>query len=280
MKVIVLVSTIDAGIRGVAERLLSPQADVAYVVSWQRTSDDAECDVAATLLRQRTDLTLSVILDRGLCRKRNNAIEVGLSLLGNPLEDAIFVIADDDERILPESFSRLRALYSKYPKLDGALLRVRSSDDGGYFKSYPKDMVSYARRPRYYYPCSVEMTFRTRVWQMGIRFDERFGLGSAALCSGEEDVLLHDAMHRGLNVLIVPDDLCETEPQTTGCRALDIKVLRSKGAVYGYELNAAAAFVRSVREAIGLSVRHKRSPWHIFRNIFYGVKYIRGWKEA
>lgn len=280
MRVIVLVSTIDDGIRGVARLLPSEQDGVTHVVSWQRTTDDGTCDAAATLLRQRSDVTLSVVQGRGLCRNRNNAIAVGLSLLSHPLEDAIFVIADDDERLVPEAVTRLRALYAKFPKLDGALLRVRSIDDGSYFKSYPAGLVAYARRPRSYYPCSVEMTFRTRVWQSGLRFDERFGLGSAVLCAGEEEVLLHDMTRCGLNILVVPEDLCETVAKTTGSHTLDVKMLRSKGAVYAYEMNGMAALARGVREAISLGVRHRRNPWHIFRNILFGVKYIREWRQS
>ena len=275
MRVIVLVSTLDDGICRMAKNILPPMQDVAYVVSWQRNRGESMADTAAHTLRQRDDVTLSVIEGRGLCRNRNNAIDVGLSLLHDPREDAIFVIADDDERLMPEALPRLMELYTKYPKLDAALLRMRSDADGSYFKSYPTELLAYTRRPRSYYPCSVEMTIRSRVWVAGVRFDQRFGLGSAALCAGEEDVLLHDMTRRGMNVFIVPEDLCTTTPVTTGSRQLDVKVLRSKGAVYGYELPLAAAILRSAREAIGLGWRHRRSPWHIFRNIAYGVKYIR-----
>ena len=218
---------------------------------------------------------MTTLEGRGLSRNRNHAIEIALQHLNNPLEDAIFVIADDDERLLPEAFSRLRAAYQRYPRMDAALWRLRNVTDGSYFKNYPSSVVAYGRHPRSYYPCSWEMTFRTRVWQMGLRFDERFGLGAEFLCSGEEDVLLTDMKRKGLNILIIPEDIGCTNPVTTGDRKLDSKVLRSKGALYGYRHSLFRAFMRSVREALSLSFRNHANPLRLFMRIWEGVTYIR-----
>jgi hypothetical protein len=216
---------------------------------------------------------------RGLCRNRNHAIETALTWLDHPLEDAIFIIADDDEQLIPEAFDHLRDIYKRYPKMDGALMRLRSSADGQYFKTYPPSLIAYGRHPRSYYPCSWEMTFRTRVWQMGLRFDERFGLGSELLCAGEEDVLLTDITRKGLNILIVPEDIGYTNPVTTGSHLLNPKMLRSKGAVYGYQYYLITAWLRSLREALSLGWKRKVNPWPIFSNILFGVNYIRSCKK-
>lgn len=270
--IFVLVCTIDDGILRVPQVLLPAEDGVRYVVSWQQTTPAATAAPGALM---RDDVTLTTLSGRGLCRNRNHAMEVAMSQLADPLEDVVFVLADDDERVDAEAFAKIRALYGNHPRLDGALMRMRSSADGTYFKAYPPKMVRYGQHPRSYYPASVEMTFRSRVWAMGVRFDERFGLGSAELCAGEEDVWLTDMLRRGLRVYVVPEDLCSTNPVTTGSRAMEAKVLRSKGAVYGYRHGWPRAFLRSLREALSLAVRQRASFFFIFRNIWYGVKYIR-----
>lgn len=277
MKLYVLISTLGEGISRVHDMLVPQRNDVHYVVVWQSGTspfapDDQESYEA---LRARRDVTTEKMAGVGLSRSRNRAIQVALDLLEDPLADAVFLIADDDEHFDPQAFGRILDCYQKYPKLDAALFRLRSSVDNEYFKAYPAVLVNYNRRPRSYYPCSWELTMRSRICQSGIRFDERFGLGSRTLCAGEEDVLLTDISRHGFNILIIPEDLGTTNPITTGDRVLDVKVLRSKGAVYGYQLPLLQAFVRTLRESVSLSLRHRMSLWHIFRNIWYGVKYIR-----
>ena len=279
MKIFVLIATIDEGMCRVPEVLLSEETGVRYVVSWQQTKDEASMIVraqeAAAALRARTDVRVTTLEGRGLCRNRNHAIATALDSMDDPLEDAIFVIADDDERLMPEAFERLRDVYGRYPKMDGALMRLLSSVDGQYFKAYPDTEVVYGRHLRSYYVCSWEMTFRARVWQTGLRFDERFGLGSERLCAGEEEVLLTDMQRKGLRVLIVPKDIGYTHPQTTGDKVLDAKVLQSKGAVYGYQHSYVRALLRGVREALSLGVKNHKNPLPLLNEIRRGINYIR-----
>lgn len=273
LRLFVIISTIDEGICGVSDVLLPMEEGVQYVVVWQRRNGNVR--FAIDSLKERSDVTLVEMEGEGLSRSRNRAMEVVVELLSSPLEDAVALVADDDERLLPEAFHRIRSAYETRPKLDAALFRLRSSNDGSYFKNYPAEAVSFTHRPRYYYPCSCELTLRCRVWQAGVRFDERFGLGAGFLCAGEEDVLLTDIVHRGMNVMVMPDDIALTDPVTTGSRLLDAKVLRSKGAVYGYQLSLPGAFLRSLREALSLAVRHRHNPLRLFSVIWSGVKYIR-----
>lgn len=277
MKLYVLISTLGEGIQRVPDMLLPQSNDVQYIIVWQLGTSVSEPidNVAYDTLRNRPDVTIETMAGVGLSRSRNRAIQMALDLQEHPLADSVFLIADDDEHFDPKAFGHIIDNYQKYPRLDAALFRLRSSVDQTYFKAYPPEMVNYIRRPRSYYPCSWELTMRSRICQSGIRFDERFGLGSGALCAGEEDVLLTDISRHGFNILIVPQDIGTTDPVTTGDRVLDVKVLRSKGAVYGYQLPLFQAFVRSWREALSLSLRHRVSLWNVFRNIWYGVKYIR-----
>lgn len=271
MKIIVIISTIDGGLRGVPQVMLPEEEGVKYVVVWQRTGIIET--LKDTFVTERGDVVLETMEGKGLCRSRNRGIEVAMGLLADPLEDAVFVIADDDERLEPGVFQQLRTLYQENSRLDVALMRVRTED--GWLKRYPAGRIDFRKRERWYYPSSVEMTFRSRVAVMGLRFDERFGLGSERLCAGEEEVFLGEAVKKGLRVQIVPAVLASTSAQTTGRRVLDVKVLRSKGAVYGYQLPLWRALLRSLREAVSLAVRNKTRLMPIFRNIWYGVKYIR-----
>ena len=274
MRIFVLISNIDEGIRRVPDVLLSAAEGVEYIIVWQQ--EKRVGDKIPQPLLDRSDVVVEVMQGRGLCRSRNRALEIAINRLRNPLEDAVAVLADDDERFEPNAFVMLREVYGQHPKLDVALMRLRSSRDGNDLKPYPERWTAYRSRPRTYYPSSLEMTVRSRVLSTGIRFDERFGLGSQELCAGEEDVFLEEVLRRKLCIMVVPAYIAATEPATTGGRVLDMKVLRSKGAVYGYRLSLPLAFLRSLREAVSLAVRHRVSPFGLFRQLWWGVKYVRG----
>jgi len=269
----VLISTIDEGIRRVPDVLLSAADGVEYIVVWQQEQMVGE-EIPRVLL-DRADVLVEVMQGRGLCRSRNRALELAVNRLKNPLEDAVMILADDDERFESDAFTTLRDIYGQHPKLDVALLRLRSSRDGSDLKPYPDSWTAYRHRPRTYYPSSLEMTVRSRVLSTGIRFDERFGLGARELCAGEEEVFLVEVLRRKLCAMVVPAYIATTEPATTGARVLDTKMLRSKGAVYGYRLSLPLAFLRSWREALSLAVRNRVSPFGLFRQLWWGVKYVR-----
>ena len=277
MTLFVLISTIDRRILHVPDVLHEPEPDVHYVVVWQRTHQemDAEVETQSADLSARNDVTLVTLPGRGLSRSRNTAIKTVISSLKDPLDDAVCIIADDDVTYSCDAFGLVSSYYLQHPDVDIALMRMRSNIDKLYFKKYPDGDIDYRKRPRSYYVCSWEMTFRTRVWHAGIRFDERFGLGATKLCAGEEEIFMIDAIDRGLRARIVPIDLGTTRPMSTGLYLADTKVLRSRGAVYGYRYALPLAFLRSLKEAISLSIRMRTRFIPVFRKIWYGVRYIK-----
>ncbi|MCR5179839.1 MAG: hypothetical protein K6C30_01295 [Bacteroidaceae bacterium] len=278
-EIFVLISTLDERIGQVDQVLLPPEAGLRYVVCWQRTKTGeemaAEEEREAERLQERSDVWLTVLEGKGLSRSRNHAMQTALALRSNVLDDAILVIADDDERLDADLSATLRTLYGADSRLDAALLRVRESGSERWMKRYPEEPTPYASRPRWYYPSSVELTLRCRVAETGFHFDERFGLGSDYLCAGEEDIFLRELQQSGLRVYIVPEVIGSTAAGTTGSRTLDEKALRSKGAVYGYKHSILWTAARSLREAVSLALRHRKSPIRIFRTIWQGVTYIR-----
>ena len=209
MQIFVLISTIDRRILRVPTVLREPEPEVHYVVVWQQTRVDEGEDTAAliTKLNKREDVTVVTLPGRGLSRSRNAGIKTAVSLLKDPLDDAVCIISDDDESFSDDAFGLVNSYYIQHPDVDIALMRMRSNTSHRYFKKYPDKEIDYRKRPRSYYVASWEMTFRTRVWQAGVHFDERFGLGAHKLCAGEEDIFMIDAMDRGLKARIVPIDM-------------------------------------------------------------------------
>lgn len=275
MKIFVLISTIDRRVLRVSDVLQPLAQDVHYVVVWQHSQDLDWTDVDISDMEARADVTLVTMPGKGLSRSRNLAMKTAVDLLEDSQEDAIFVIADDDVQFKKDAFGLINVFYLQHAEVDVALMRMRSVHDRHYFKKYPDKLTDYRKRPRSYYPASWEMTFRARVWQAGIRFDTRFGLGAEKLCAGEEDIFLADAVDCGLQVMIVPIDIGYTRPLSTGAHDWDTKVLRSRGAVYGYTRSLPGAFLRTLREAMSLSIRQRTHFIPLFRKIWYGVKYIR-----
>ncbi len=263
----VLISTIDAGIVQTMSALPQPAAGVCYVVSWQQTYPQP------ALVCDRTDVLITTLQGRGLSRNRNHALEAAAGSMTDSLQDAVFIIADDDCSYTHAAFEQVREFYAAHPRVDIALMRARAAD-GSYLKPYPKKAVSYRKRPRSYYVTSMEMTFRPRVWHAGLRFDERFGLGAELLCACEEEVFLTDAMRKGLTVVAVPIDLCTTNAQTTGKQLLEPHLLMSKGALYRYRSNTLRAFCRCLAESLSLSVHLHVNPLTPLRLLICGVRYI------
>lgn len=273
MTLYVLISTLGEGIRAVPSVLLPAEEAVRYIVVWQ--SEGQPLTACPFELSERSDVHVEIQEGRGLCRSRNAAIAAAIAQMEDPLEDAVFLITDDDVCLREDAFNRIRELYERYPKLDVALFGINNSVTGEPLKRYPARLTSYAHRPRCYYPSSVEMTMRSRVAQIGLRFDERFGLGSEQLCACEESVFMTEVIRRKLTALIVPTIIGSTDPKTTGQQALNVKTLRSKGALYGYQLSLPLAWLRSLKEALSLAVRKDISPFGLLREIWWGVQYIR-----
>lgn len=264
MKLSVLVCTLDEGIRRVPQLLLAPRPDVEYVVSFQHSTDEAAALVPPEL-RSRPDVRVCPLPGKGLSANRNHALRQATG--------DVLLIADDDARYRNEYFDTILQTYERHEELDIALFRAQTHE-GNWLKPYPSQPFDYAAAPRGYYPSSLELTLRRRVVASGLRFNERFGLGAPFLCAGEEDVFLCDALRRGLTVRGYPHAIVETDGSTTGRRFLtDVRVQRSKGAVFGYVYGRREATWRCLKEALSYAVRRGVPPWRLFKNMWAGIQY-------
>lgn len=248
MLIEILICTIDEGILRVPEVLMSPQNDIRYVVSMQWTREDVK-ERVPKVLREREDVKLVFLEGKGLSRNRNNA-------LAHASGDVV-VIADDDNRYTEELIENVKEAYRTHPEAD--VIHFQALDlDGDLLHPYPAEYV-----------CSVEMTFRRNV---KVKFDERFGLGSKALCAGEEEVWIKDVKDAGYQVLYVGKPIVMTPQDTTGSHFLTNKTLQvSKGATFKYVYGTWDALWRSIKEASWWMVHQGANPLPIFGNMLKGM---------
>ncbi len=266
MTIDILISTIDHGIQSVPGVLLPQKEGVGYVVSMQYTSEKYLSEIPDEL-KNRPDVKLLTLPGRGLSHNRNNAME-------NSTADVI-LIADDDERLMPDAVDNILRCYAENPDLDIALFHL-DTIDGRPFKDYPthEEIMDYEDAcDEGYYPSSLEISMRLRTVSSGLRFDERFGLGSGIYPCGEEDVLLHHALKFGLNICLFPVVIAQTIDGTTGSRFLyDKDIQRAKGAVFRQCYGWFGALWRITKEAIYHFIHGHHNPFPLFFQMFKGVR--------
>ena len=244
-----LICTLDAGIERIEGSLLPCRNDVCYLISWQYTGEQPSVPLS---LQEREDVRVVMLQGRGLSRNRNHALKHA--------QGDILKICDDDEKWTMEDIDTILQTYRQHPEYDIVHFQIE-----GVGKKYPNPSVA-----------SCEMTMR-RERVEGLRFDERFGLGSPFLLAGEEDVFLCDARRRGLNIHYEPKVICYTPGPTTGSRIEDPRMQRSKGAVFYYTGGLTYALCKSARESLGWMARKHMNPLALFCNMLWGINYIRKW---
>ena len=252
----ILICTIGNDITGLSQMLLPQRDDVRYTISVQSTCPVSLINVPAPLA-YRQDINLCFIEGQGLSQNRNNALKMA--------KGDICLIADDDNRYQPQYIDTILNAWRENPDAD--IITFQAQDyQGNPLHPYPSQYV-----------CSVEITFRrSSILEKGIRFDERFGLGSPLLCAGEEDVFMADARRAGLKILYVPKVIVNTDASTTGSNFIgNRKLQQTKGATFRYVYGTWSAVWRSFKEA-GWYLFHKgANPFPILHNMLKGIWILR-----
>jgi len=188
-----LVATIDEGLMRVKDLLLTPRPDLRYIVAHQVTDERFR---AIPQELKRDDVTVTQQMVRGLARNRNQA----LNLAGGD----IALLADDDARYREEYLDVLQSVFGSAEGPDVACFKIATASGEAEYKDYTAHSYD-LRRESHHYISSLEIAFRPAVIRANkIAFDERFGLGSELISSGEEAVFIHDCIQAGLKVEYFP----------------------------------------------------------------------------
>lgn len=166
------------------------------------------------------DLEFISFNERGLSKSRNRAIE-------NADAD-IVLIADDDVVFSEDIEKKITAGFAEYPDAD-ILTFMISTPSGEPYKNYSNKSFKH-NRSSIYKVSSVEMVVKlSSLKKAGLKFDERFGLGTT-YPSGEEMIFLNDALDKGFNIYFIPEYIVSHPLESSG-KILDEKYFRSKGAL-------------------------------------------------
>ncbi|MDP5134940.1 glycosyltransferase family A protein [Rheinheimera baltica] len=216
----VLISCCNDSVSNVPQMLLPEQSGVRYIVVHQQfhTSGDA---LSVLALTNRSDVLYVKSTDKGLARSRNLALSYA--------EADIVLFTDDDVQFLPTAFVAIKHAFSDMPDADIITFRYCVAD-GLYRKVYPvkpckRNLMNIFR------VSSVEVAVRRRSTStLAIKFDERFGLGTANPVS-EENIFLADCIHQGLNVWFYPATIV-CHPDITSGANWDIQTSSARGALF------------------------------------------------
>lgn len=234
MKLSVLISTIDDGLKNIDKVLLSVSKEVEYIISHQYT-DEKYRFIPKALLRK--DVLISQIPGKGLSKSRNNAIKHATG--------EIAVIADDDVRYKSDYFDTIVNTYL-YENVDVACFKIKTPEGKLEYKKYPKEILE-IKDFESYSPSSIELTFKLdKIKLHNISFDHRFGLG-AKFIGGEEKLFLHDSIDKGLKVKFIPKYVVEHDYESSNRNLTDNnwEKLRKKTA-YDCRINGNISLVRAV----------------------------------
>jgi len=195
MKLIILISTIDDGIKKIKNILKNPREDVIYIISHQHQNKKYK-DIPKELIRK--DIIISQIPGKGISKNRNNAI--------SKVSDGICLIADDDISFISNSFDKIIEIFEKNHDLDVACFKIKTKNGEPEYKKYPKkSALIKSRLKRGYYISSIEIAFKTSsIKKNKIYFDENFGIGSDLMIGGEEKIFIKECVKKNLKVMFFP----------------------------------------------------------------------------
>ncbi len=265
MKLNVLICTYDEGILRVPDVLITSREDVSYVISMQY-SDEKYLQEIPSELSERHDVRVVTLAGRGLSRNRNHALMAA--------DGDIALIADDDGRYRDEYFDNILTTFHDNPQVDIAQFMIHGPQ-GAWNKPYATHPHPYAKRPKGMFPASVELAMRLSTVKTQVRFNEFFGLGAPVLGAGEEDVLLHDTMQRGLNVWFFPLFVVDMPYGSTGDRVYtDRRVMMAQGAV-NYHIYGAMAWLRMIKFSLVGACKRRGKLLDLLSGTFAGINYYK-----
>lgn len=222
----VLVATINEKIEPVVRKLLPQLTNCDVVISHQVTDGYAH---DAHLLDAHDSVVYSQISSRGLSKNRNNCLK--------HMTQPINLIADDDVEYIPDFERTILEAYEKHADADVITFRVEHGERTRVYKRTHFTHTRWSVLKAY----SIGVTFhKEAIERSGVRFDERFGLGSQYV-SGEENIFLKDCIDAGLRVIHVDEPIVRHTHLSSGWKwnreQAEAKIAityRMYGAIYAF----------------------------------------------
>lgn len=263
MKVNILISAHNEKLANLPALLLPERSDVSYIVSYEYSDAQMLSNLPEEV--NRNDVRFYPIQGVGLCRNRNNALQYA--------DGDIAIIADADVKYCDDYINKVIEVFEENPQTDVALFKIKTCEGDSPMKRYP--LTNRAYKPaKGYYPSSIEMVLRLSSVKGRVLFDERFGLGSEFLNSGEEEIFIKDCKDSSLKVDFYPYYIVEHPYQSTGKNILNQKSLRSRGAVSSY-LHGYSAYLRMIKFSFYMALRGRSNIYTLLKNTIWGVIYER-----
>ncbi|QQR90855.1 MAG: glycosyltransferase family 2 protein [Myxococcales bacterium] len=160
--------------------------------------------------------------ERGVARSRNRAL--------SHARGDVCVFCDNDVTLVPDIVNVLQKACRAMPESDILTFRIRTPEGRLYrnyrTSSFSHNLLSIASVRE------MEIVFRLApIKRIGLRFDERFGLGSA-FPTGEGNIFLADALKKNLRIAFVPEELIIHPWMSSGKRFENKELMIAKGALF------------------------------------------------
>lgn len=216
-------------------RVLLPECEDICYVVSFQYTDSMFLGMVPEELKRRPDVIIHLFPDVGLSANRNNALRGCLTPFA--------VISDDDSPYSRALYDEILATFAASPQLD---------------------IITFADH-RLAFRLSAQLP----------QFDTRFGLGSAYLSCGEEEVLLHQARVFGLGVRECNFASYRSNRIPWAQLPYDKRTRRSWGALQYMKHSTVSAFIRIVWKSLSVKAQGDSiSRLDIFRDLFDGLRYI------
>lgn len=206
------------GIRRLARSARPPVDGVRYVVNVQGV--EAGTKLPDELVRP--DMLVRFTDSIGVSRNRNELLDRA--------EAPLVLMSDDDLDYTPEGLQGVLAAFARYPDAD--ILTFRHSGDDPATVTFPTEGFDLRQAPKGYFVTCFDIAMRRNEATKGLRFDERFSIGTP-FPHGEEDIFMADARRKRLTARYVPLTVSHHPGMTTYPRLRTTpRYIRGKGAVF------------------------------------------------
>jgi GT2 family glycosyltransferase len=161
------------------------------------------------------NISYSYMFEKGLSKNRNNALKY--------LDSDIVLICDDDVKFDKNFKEKILSAYKKYPNSDIITFQI-SMPNGELMREYSKKSFIHSNLS-ILSVSSICITFKKKSFEKNnLNFDQRYGLG-AKYCVGEENILLKDAINKGLILRYVPKSIVIHPKESSGSNWRDSLII-------------------------------------------------------